>query len=91
MSKMLASLLFSPGGTDGDEEPTSGNEGGEIDRGDVRIFLQVEVGFGIRLTPFEERPDHTIDSKKELVHVSIDNKTVKSFSSGDRVISPSDL
>jgi hypothetical protein len=29
MLALHRSLLFSPGGTGGDEEPTSGNEGGE--------------------------------------------------------------
>jgi hypothetical protein len=55
------------------------------------MFLQEEVGFGIRLTYFEEQPNHTIDFKKELVHVSIYPKTFKSSSSGNRVISLSDL
>jgi hypothetical protein len=67
------------------------NEGGESVVATFKGAGEVEVGFGIRLTHFEERPNHTIDFKKELVHVRIYPKTVKSSSSGDRVISPSDL
>jgi hypothetical protein len=70
-------LLFSSGGTGGDDNPPSGSEGGESVAVTSRgmgffheMLLRVEVSLGIRLTYFKEGSHHPIDFKKELTHVS---------------------